>query len=555
MPILLFFAFVSGLVTIAAPCIWPLLPIILSSSATGGYRKPLGVTLGIITSFAFFTLTLSYIVKIIPIDLDLLRLLAVAIIGFFGLTLIIPQLNQAVEGWVSRLSGSVAGKASRNVQGAGFISGFITGAALGIVWTPCAGPILATIATLAATQAVNVSIILVTMAYVLGVGVPLFIFALLGQHVFTRSRSLSKYTGRIQQVFGIIMILTALLILTGYDRVLQSKLLDTFPSYSSFLTKLESNNTVKQQLDSLRQGENNPSDVQPGKPINTLDMPTSNYPLAPDFVGINNWLNTENNKPLTMQELRGKVVLIDFWTYTCINCIRTLPYVTGWYEKYKDQGFVVVGVHTPEFEFEKKTENVENAIQQYNIHYPVAQDNDYSTWRAYDNHYWPAHYLIDVDGHVRETHFGEGNYAETEQKIQELLKEAGKKTDTQTLNVPDQGPKGFRLTPETYLGSNRAEPNDYVKLSDDWKIMPEYIQSSPGSTITLDFTAQNVFLVITPPNGGGTVDVTLDGKKVNTITLDTARLYDIVKLDKPGSHTVKLIFNNADTQAFAFTFG
>lgn len=559
MPILLLFAFVSGLVTIAAPCVWPLLPIILSSSTTGGHRKPLGVTLGIITSFAFFTLTLSYIVRIIPLDLDALRFVAVFIIGFFGLTLIIPKLNQMVEGAVSRLSGKFA--PSR--RGDGFTSGFITGAALGIVWTPCAGPILATIATLAATQSVNAAIVLVTIAYVVGVGIPLFAFAFLGQRVFTKSRAFSKYTGRVQQVFGVIMIITALLILTGYDRVLQAKLLNAFPSYSSFLTKLESSDTVTQQLNSLRKGNNDKSDAQEGKPTNMLDMPLSKYPPAPEFTGITKWLNS---KPLTMRELRGKVVLIDFWTYTCINCIRTLPYVTSWHEKYKDKGLVIVGVHSPEFEFEKKAENVENAIKQYKIGYPVAQDNDFATWNAYDNHYWPAKYLVDTKGQIRYTHFGEGNYEETEKMIQDLLKEAGKDASNEKITQQVQTPQ-TQTTLETYLGAKRAQPNDYVDLSEDWQTHPEYIESGTGSTLTLRFTGSKVFLVITPPSTGGTINVMLDGKPISpqvagadvvngVVTLDSDRLYEFVDLKgNPGEHTLKLQFNNTGIQAFAFTFG
>ena len=430
MIVLLIFAFLSGLITILAPCIWPLLPIVLSSTTTGGKSKPLGITLGIIISFAFFTLTVSYIVKIIPFDPNLLRLFAVIVIGFLGLTLVVPKLTQIVEGWVSRFSGKFAdltrynsapGSAKNKYQG--FRGGLITGFALGLVWSPCAGPILATIATLAATQTVNAGIILVTIVYVIGVGIPLFIFATIGSRFFSQTRALSPYTGYIQKIFGVIMILTALAIFTNYDKVIQVKLLDAIPSYSNFLFKLESNQAVKKQLEVLRGKKQMPEKAPMNKNI-IMVTPSSSLPNlgpAPEFAGIEKWLNSD--RPLTMRELRGKIVLIDFWTYTCINCIRTLPFVTRWYEKYKDKGFVVVGVHTPEFEFEKNTNNVLGAIKQYNITYPVAQDNDYKTWRAYDNHYWPAKYLIDVKGNIRYTHFGEGEYEETEMHIKTLLKD------------------------------------------------------------------------------------------------------------------------------------
>src|SRR3989344_1021676 len=334
MLVLLFFAFISGLVTILAPCIWPLLPIFLSSTTAGGKSKPLGITLGIITSFAFLTLTISYIVKIIPFDPNILRLFAVLIIGFLGLTLVVPKLTLLIEGLVSRFSARYNfAPGFSNPKNKGFRGGMITGLALGIVWSPCAGPILATIATLAATQSVNLGIILVTIAYVIGVWIPLFIFATLGSRFFSKSRALSPYTGQIQKIFGIIMILTAFAIFTNYDKVIQAKLLDAFPSYSTFLFDLESNSAVKKQLDILK-GKKEISDKAPMNKSIIMVTPSLSLPNlgpAPEFTGITKWLNPE--KVLTIQDLRGKVVLIDFWTYTCINCIRTLPFVTSWYEK------------------------------------------------------------------------------------------------------------------------------------------------------------------------------------------------------------------------------
>ncbi len=579
MELLLVFAFVSGLITILAPCIWPLLPIILSATATGGHRKPLGITLGIIFSFGLVTLTISYIVKVIPFDPNVLRLFAVVVIGLLGFTLLIPKLSGILEGYVSRLSGKFA---IQN-QGNGFWAGLLTGLALGIVWTPCAGPILATIATLAATQQVNSSIILVTIVYVIGVGIPLFLFATLGRRLFLGSKRLSPYLGRIQQIFGGVMILTAVLIFTNYDKVLQVKLLDFFPSYGSFIVKLESNSSIKQQLDNLKGGTNKNDDMI-GKPFDMTDSNgLPNLGKAPEFVGINNWLNS---KPLTMSELRGKVVLIDFWTYTCINCIRTLPHVTGWYNKYKDQGFVVVGVHTPEFEFEKDTKNVENAIKQYKIDYPVAQDNDYATWNAYSNQYWPAKYLIDANGVVRYIHFGEGKYEETEKTIQDLLKEAGKNIDSPLQKMDDQTPKS-QNSPETYLGSKRMQylvpngkvetgsyrftlskniPVNYFSFGGEWDVMSEYSSSRKGSVIEHNFQASKVFLVMRPTdNKSKKVKVFLDGKLVTSgsgkdvingiVTVDSDRLYELINLESWGNHTLRLEFQDAETEVFAFTFG
>ena len=425
MTLLLFFAFLSGIATILSPCIWPILPILLSAGVSGGDRKPLGIVTGLMVSFTLFTLALSYLLKVIPIDPETLRLLAVAVISFLGLVLIVPALGKYLEAFVSRLSG-VGGRLAKT--GKGFKKGFVTGFALGLVWSPCAGPILATVATVAATQALSLSVVLLTVAFVLGIGVPLFILTLLGQRILTRTRALSPYTGRIQQFFGVIMILAALAIYTGYDQKLQLQFAEFCSEKGMPLLggSFESNALVTKALEKLRNPE---GDRQ-------LLVPVKNFPSgenedlsglpdlgeAPEFVGIMNWLNID--KPLSLEkDLRGKVVLLDFFTYSCINCIRTMPYVTSWYEKYKEEGLVVIGIHTPEFEYEKKTANVADAIERHQITYPVAQDNDYATWKAYNNRYWPAFYLIDQKGHIRYVHFGEGRYEETEQAIQDLLKE------------------------------------------------------------------------------------------------------------------------------------
>lgn len=573
MLILLFFAFVSGLVTILAPCIWPLLPIVLSSTATGGRRKPLGVTLGIMASFTFFTLTLSYIVSVFHFNPNILRLLAVAVIGFLGLTLLLPPLSSRLEGFVSRLSGSLGPARSRS----GFSGGFITGFSLGLVWSPCAGPILATIATLAATRSVSIQLVLVTVVYVLGVGIPLFLFASFGSYLFSRTRSVSRFTGRIQQVFGIIMILTALAIFTNYDKIIQVRLLDAIPSYSSFLYKLEGNGEVQKQLDALKGTKEDMLKQMPG------DSGLENDGPAPEFTGITRWLNTE--KPLTLGDLRGTVVLVDFWTYTCINCIRTLPHVTAWYEKYKSKGFVVIGVHTPEFEFEKDTKNVQDAIKQYRINYPVAQDNTYATWQAYNNHYWPAEYLIDARGNVRRTHFGEGEYEETEAAIQALLKEAGQDVSESVSRIEDQTPR-TRLTPETYLGLARMErfvgaatqgtktysyespvPTHEFGLSGTWDLDQEMARPHAGAGLEFHVYAGKVFLVITPQDPAAKIRVLLDGKPASAdrqgsdviggyVKLDQPRLYNLIDLHgETEDHVLKLQFDTGGISLFAFTFG
>lgn len=571
MEILLLFAFISGLITIFAPCIWPLLPIILSASSSGGHRKPLGITLGIVLSFAVITLTISYIVKIIPFDPEVLRYFAVAIIGFLGLSLVIPALSQKLEGAVSRLSGKM-GMVS-DPKKTGFWSGFVTGFALGVVWTPCAGPILATIATLAATQSVNLDVILVTVVYVIGVGIPLFIFATAGSALFSRSRFLSKYTGQIQQVFGVIMILTAVSIATGYDKTLQVKLLDAVPSYGNFINQLESNDTVKKELDNLRGRE--------GSSAGSVNNKT-----APEFVGIAQWLNTD--KPLTIEEQKGKVVLVDIWTYTCINCLRTIPRINALYDKYKDQGLVVVGVHSPEFEFEKDADNVQSAINRFKIKYPVALDNDFATWNAYNNQYWPAKYLVDANGVIRYTHFGEGNYEETERMIQLLLKEAGQQVNS-VIEADSDNIAYDKNSPETYLGSKRMlflEPqgkaaigtqnftlienpkNNRFSFGGQWTIANEYAAAGTNARITYNFNGEKVFMVLKKGTAvNGKIKVMLDGKVVNQsaagtdvkngeVNVTEDRLYEIIDLKgQPQNKVLELQFLTPGVEAYTFTFG
>ncbi len=494
------FAFLSGLITITAPCIWPLLPVVL-----GGAQKPAKLIIGLTTSFFLSTLLLSSIVKIIPLNATYLRYFAIIIIGFSGLSLLIPKLADAVEITLSKVTNKF------NPTGNG---GLITGIALGLVWAPCAGPILATVIALAATQKLTVETVIILLAYTMGLAISLWIFTKIGKRFI-------KNTHLVQKVFGLIMLVTAVAMFFNLDTLLSARLLDAFPSYTNLTEKIETIPLKK----------------------------TTSLGRAPEFVGISNWINSE---PLNINKLQGKVVLVDFWTYTCINCIRTLPYVTNWYEKYKDQGFVVVGVHTPEFEFEKDTANVQAAIKRYKINYPVAQDNGYATWNNYRNQYWPAHYLIDAEGNVRYTHFGEGQYEETEKMIQQLLQESGKQVESSISNLTADSTSG-RTTPETYLGSARGGA-PYVKLNANWITTPEYIESKGDAVLNIDFSAKKVFLVITP-NTKETVKVFLDDVAQPDVVLDEPRLYQILSLPQSESHKLRLEFKSPGTKAFAFTFG
>lgn len=562
--ILLGFAFIAGVVTILSPCILPLLPIILSSTATGDRKHPWGVVLGFIASFTFFTLFLTILVNLLGISANFMRYLAVAVIFGFGLVFVIPKLQLAFEIFASKLASKAASKKkpSNGPAQSGFTGGIFVGFSLGLVWTPCVGPILASVIALALTGTVTFEAFLVTFAYALGTAIPMLAILYGGRELLHRIPSLLKNLANIQKFFGVLMILTAVAIFMNWDRQFQSFVLEKFPNYGSGLTSFEDNDTVRKQLEDT------------GEP----PLETSNGALAPEIIPGGKWFNSE---PLTLEELRGKVVLIDFWTYSCINCIRTMPYLRDWHEKYADEGLVIIGVHAPEFEFEKDPQNLQDAIDDFELQHPIVQDNNFETWRAYSNRYWPAKYFINYKGEIVDTHFGEGSYTESEQLIQDLLKEAGNATNeeinTETYSINSD-------TPELYLGFKRMEnlispepisknspvnysvpaeiPDDKFAYSGTWTIMEEkshpISNSHPDSNaeLHLNFESQKVFLVMNPfGEETGQVNVYLDDVLVEQITVDSDRLYDIVSLENPGRHLLRLEFLDSNTEVFAFTFG
>ncbi len=552
MIILLAFAFIAGLATVLSPCVLPVLPALLAVGTLKGKRRPSGVIIGLLGSFTFFTLTLTAIVQATGISANLLRDISIVIILLFGIVMIFPFLSN----WFAKFTapaaetGSSLESASR---GSGFISGLILGAALGLLWTPCAGPILAAITALVATHQVSIGAVSMLFAYSLGAAIPLFIIVYGGHHVVQSTKFLSKHAEGTRQLFGCIMVATAIAMAYHWDEYIQQKITDAIPPLV-----VEDNPLVQDELARLS------GTIPPIQPGNTIRL--SDFGKAPDFAGIAHWINSP---PLTMQDLRGKVVLIDFWTYSCINCLRTLPYIEKWYADYKDKGFVVVGVHTPEFEFEKETKNVEAAVKRLGIEYPVAQDNNYGTWYAYQNHYWPAHYLIDQNGRIRYVHFGEGGYVETENAIRELLNMA-------TVNKPEPVPSHRPISPETYLGLLRVEGSytseitprfnqilsyNYktplgkyqVGLKGPWKVEHEQIiAEGDDSYLDLNFLGRQVYLVLSGKSGVP-LKVTLDGKPAGEITIDADRKYDIVSTTY-GEHIVSIEVPKG-ISAYAFTFG
>lgn len=552
MLILAVFAFFAGIVTVLSPCILPILPIVLSGSLVSGKKRPYGIVTGFVLSFTFFTLFLSTIVRATGVNADSLRLASVIIVAMFGASLLVPKFQGLSEKLFARLS-NVVPKAN---QDAGYLGGVLLGIGIGLVWTPCVGPILAAVITLAATSEVSSSAVAITLAYSLGTAIPMMAIVVGGRRLLSRVPWLLANSAKIQKVFGIIMILTAIAINFNIDRKFQTLVLQAFPQYGTGLTSFETNEIVKRELESLK-GDNK----------------QSSNSLAPDFQAGGEWLNSE---PLSMVSLRGKVVIVDFWTYTCINCIRTLPYLNDWYQKYHDKGLEIVGVHTPEFEFEKNIDNLKKAVADFELKYPIVQDNDYKTWRAYNNQYWPAKYIIDSKGTVRFTHFGEGAYDETEQIIQDLLREAG--TLTETMPVNNFKYSLHALTPETYVGWGRgssfASRDQLVKdkkgsytlkenlslstfsLGGEWTVMDEYAQpEGSNSVLELRYSAMDVFLVLESPGQTGLVRVLLDGEEMNNIEVNDNRLYEIVKGKDNAERLLRLEFLTPGVKVYAFTFG
>ncbi|MFZ6035160.1 MAG: cytochrome c biogenesis protein DipZ [Patescibacteria group bacterium] len=558
MILLIGFSFIAGIVTILSPCILPILPVVLSGSVGTGKNRPLGIIAGFVASFTFFTLFLSAIVRATGLSADLLRGLSVLIILGFGISLVIPKFQEAVERFFSGLARRAPSVMGKN----GFFGGLLIGLSLGLVWTPCVGPILASIITLSASNNVSFGSLLITLSYSIGTAIPMLIIMKGGGNLLAKVPSIAKNTRTIQQAFGILMVITAIAIFFNLDRRFQAYILEKIPSYGVGLTSFEDNPRVKEELNKLKQ---NNSVIQ--------DLGSSLHLAAPELILGGQWYNSE---PLSLSSLKGKVVLIDFWTYTCINCIRTLPYLKNWHEKYRDKGLVIIGVHTPEFEFEKNPENVFRAISDFGIKYPVMQDNDYATWRAYNNRYWPAKYFIDKSGKIRSTHFGEGEYDESEAMIQLLLKEAGTLKDG--VPISNDSYSVDSQTPETYLGNARLgnllsdKPVQSGKLSSysapkslgynqfafegDWKINEENAEPSKGSTLIFNYSAKDVFLVMGPKNrSSGLVSVYLDGRFIKEAKVDDYQLYDLIRSSAPGRHVLKLEFLDSNLELFAFTFG
>jgi len=526
-------SFAEGLALIASPCILPVLPLVLSTSVEGGRKRPFGIILGFVLAFAMFAMLSRKLVLAFNFDLDYIKYGSLVLLTLFAFVLLSEHLSQKFSALTGRFA-SAGSNLSANAKD-GFFSGILIGMLIGLVWTPCAGPILAAVLVQVIRQENDIQAFFLVSAFAFGAGVPMLIISLMGRKIMGKLGFFTNHAEAVRKAFGVIILLAVAFIASGAN----------LQSYAS-----------EKPAQSLAQ--NGLADALP--------EPYS----APEFVRVDAWLNSP---PLTMASLKGKVVLVDFWTYSCINCVRTLPYITEWDKKYRDKGLVIIGIHSPEFEFEKNKQNVEAALATHGIKYPVALDNSLDTWTAFQNKYWPAHYLINQDGKVVYTHFGEGNYAETENNIRYLLG-----LNKTAEDMPEQAAFSKGQTPETYLGSGRmmnfanaqqakigevAEydfpkdlPENNWSLSGKWFIDGEKITASEeNAKLCLNFTAKKVFLVLGSKNGKKIdVKISLNGKETKTINVKQHTLYELINQETAQNSLLEISAGEGLT-AYAFTFG
>lgn len=596
--ILLLLAYLGGVLTIVSPCILPVLPFVFSRASGAFLKNGLPLLLGLVLTFvavaSLASVAGSWAVQANTVG----RWIAMAVLAFFGLTLLLPQLADRMTRPLVALGGRLSQSADQAGAGrSAFLPSLLLGLATGLLWAPCAGPILGLVLTGAAIQGASAKTTFLLLAYAAGAATSLALALLVGGKVFAAMKRSLGAGEWVRRVLGVLVLAAVAAIALGLD--------------TGVLTQLSTASTV-----SLEQGLIDKLHVQP-KPATTgsvLMTPgaamtgpamTAGQPAAaklpvlgaiPDLVGATNWLNSP---PLTVESLKGKVVLVDFWTYSCINCLRALPYVEAWAKHYGPQGLVVLGIHTPEFAFEKQTSNVQRAIKQFGITYPVALDNDYALWKAFDNQSWPAHYFIDAKGLIRNVHLGEGEYDKSEQVIRTLLAERNGTQVTGALvgkagsGVQAAADFNDAFSPETYIGYGRADrlaspgglkhdetaaytaPDalaaDGWALSGAWKATAEQSTAmAAGAKILFRFHARDLHMVLGPSADGKPVRfrIAIDGKPpgadhgldVNAKgegTVTSQRLYQLVRQAQvpKKDRLFQIEFLDPGVQAFTFTFG
>jgi cytochrome c biogenesis protein CcdA/thiol-disulfide isomerase/thioredoxin len=592
MMVLLLVAYLGGVLTILSPCILPVLPFVFARAEQSFLKSTVPMLVGMALTFAAVA-TLAAVGGSWAVHANEFgRYIAIAMLAVFSVTLLSPQiasvLTQPIVALGNRLSNATDG--SRSAATAG--SSLLLGIATGLLWAPCAGPILGLVLTGAALQGANVQTTFLLLAYAAGAATSLAVALLIGGRVFAAMKQSLGAGEWVRRGLGIAVLGGVVAIGFGAD--------------TGFLARLASVSTGKAEQALLDVFNTNKAKQASGETEGNSMMVASNEPRLqlssmlpvegqlPSLDGAVEWLNS---KPLTAEQLRGKVVLVDFWTYSCINCIRSIPYVRAWAEKYKDQGVVVIGVHAPEFAFEKNIRNVKKAVEDFRLGYPIAVDNNFKIWRAFSNNYWPALYIADAKGQIRYHHFGEGNYDKSEAVTQQLLAEAGSSKIETGMVTPDA--KGAQAAPdlgnvrssETYIGYQRASDfvspqglrsdaaQDYTTvtprlnewgLSGNWTVGPELATlNRAGGGITYRFSARDLHLVLGPRSDGKPVrfQVRIDGKPPGDShgsdtdadgsgTVTQTRLYQLVRqAGEVRTRTFEVRFLDPGVEAFAFTFG
>jgi cytochrome c biogenesis protein CcdA/thiol-disulfide isomerase/thioredoxin len=589
--LLILIAYLGGVLTILSPCILPVLPFVFARSDKSFLRTGLPTLIGMALTFAVVA-TLAAVGGGWAVQANHVgRWAAIVLLAIFGVTLLIPsfadRLTRPLVALGSRLSQSAASTGGTASIGASVLVGVATG----LLWAPCAGPILGLLLTGAALKGASTGTTLLLLAYALGAVTSLGVAILVGGRVFAAMKRSLGVGEWVRRALGVAVLAGVAAIALGLD--------------TGFLTRasLANTNGIEQSLlDRLRGTSSQQASLtmkaSPSMMMMAAGAGQSSLPVEgqmPSLSGAVAWLNSP---PLTAESLKGHVVLVDFWTYSCINCLRTLPYVEAWAKKYHDQGLIVIGVHAPEFAFERNIDNVRQAISKLGITYPVAIDNNYAIWQGFNNEYWPAHYFIDAEGRIRHHHFGEGSYAKSEEVIQQLLREAGQKNvPGQIVSVDGTGAEAAADeqdigSPETYIGTERAmnfaspggeiagTVHDYTAptaldlnqwgLSGAWQVGTQNaVVAAPGSGISFRFHARDLHLVLGPPANGHPVrfKVTIDGKPPGAdhgVDVDAAgngmidgqRLYQLVRQHETvADRTFAIQFLDPGAAAYSFTFG
>lgn len=563
--------FVGGLITGVSPCILPVLPVIFFSGAQdpGGDAaaaeharpqrlRPYRVIAGLVLSFSLVTLIGSTLLSLLGLPQDAIRWVALAALVAIGLGLIFPKVEQLLERPFARIPQKHIGQRG---------NGFGVGLALGVLYVPCAGPVLAAIVVAGATASIGTGTVVLTCAFAIGAALPLLIFALAGRQVAQRVAAFRRRQREIRIAAGIVTIGLAVALVFNLPALLQQAI----PDYTAALQdKFAGDQRVREKLN--LGGIVNDQNAQLSHCSNGAQE-LENCGPAPDLKGIAGWLNTPGGTPIDLKSLRGKVVLIDFWAYSCINCQRAIPHVVGWYNAYHDDGFDVIGVHTPEYAFEKVPGNVAKGAADLGIKYPIALDNGYSTWTNYRNRYWPAEYLIDANGTVRHIKFGEGDYDVTERLIRQLISRADPRAALPPpVDTVDTTPR-HQTTPETYFavgkvvnygGSGQYDEGsatfdyppalapDSFALRGPWTLDYQGATAdSDDSSIELNYHATNVYLVV---GGTGTVTVLRDRRSTALPISGPPTSHQIVAGDRPGTGTLE-VRPGKGLQVYSFTYG